>query len=36
LEKSGKMEDALKTAKATAYEKLSSLLGKNTPEMKWH
>jgi hypothetical protein len=36
VEKSGKMEDGLKTAKATAHEKVSSLLGKTAPEMKWH
>lgn len=36
LDKSGKMEDSLKTAKATAHEKVSMLLGKNTPEIKWY
>ena len=37
VEKSGKMVDSLKTAKATAQEKVSLLLGKTTaPEMKWH
>jgi hypothetical protein len=36
VEKSGKMEDTLKTAKATAHEKVSILLGRNAAEMKWH
>jgi hypothetical protein len=36
VEKGGKTEETLKTAKATAHEKVTSLLGRNTPEMKWH
>jgi hypothetical protein len=32
----GHIEEALKTAKATGHEKVSSLLGKSAPEMKWH
>ena len=36
VEKNGQMEDSLKTAKATAHEKVSLLLGKKAPEMKWH
>ena len=35
-EKSGKMEDTLKIAKATAQEKVSLLVGKTTPALKWH
>ena len=35
-EKGGRNEDTLKTAKATAQEKVSLLLGKSGPEMKWH
>jgi len=35
-EKSGKMEDTLKIAKATAQEKVSLLLGKTAPALKWH
>ena len=30
------MEDMLKNAKATAQEKVSLLLGKTAPELKWH
>jgi hypothetical protein len=36
VEKGGRIEDTLKTAKATAHEKVSLLLGKSGPEMKWH
>jgi hypothetical protein len=36
IEKSGKIEETLKTAKATAQEEVSLLLGKSAPEMKWH
>ena len=36
VEKSGGIEDTLKTAKATAQEKTSLLLGKKAPEIKWH
>jgi hypothetical protein len=36
VEKSGKMEDTLKTAKATAHGKTSLLLGKPAPELRWH
>ena len=37
VEKGGRIEDTLKTAKATADEKTSLLLGKRTaPELKWH
>ena len=36
VEKSGRTEDTLKTAKTTAHEKTSVLLGKTTPELKWH
>ena len=36
VEKSGKMEDTLKIAKATAQEKVSVLLGKTAPALKWH
>ena len=36
VEKSGWIEDSLKTAKATAQEKTSQLLGKTAPELKWH
>ena len=35
-EKGGRIEDTLKTAKTTAHEKVSLLLGMNAPEMKWH
>ena len=35
-ELSGKTEATLKIAKATAHEKVSSLLGKSAPELKWH
>ena len=36
VEKGGRIEDSLKTAKATAQGKTSLLLGTNAPEMKWH
>jgi hypothetical protein len=37
VEKSGKIEGALKIAKATAQEKISIFLGKtNSTELKWH
>jgi hypothetical protein len=36
VEKDGRMEDSLKTAKATAHETVSLLLGKSAPELKWH
>jgi hypothetical protein len=32
----GRMADILKTAKLTAQEQTSLLLGKKVPEMKWH
>ena len=35
-EKDGRIEAMLKTAKATAQEKTSMLLGKTAPELKWH
>ena len=35
-EKGGQLEDALRTAKATAQEKTTLLLGKRAPELKWH
>ena len=35
-EKDGRIEASLKTAKAAAHEKISSLLGKSATEMKWH
>ena len=35
-EKGGRNEDTLKTAKATAQEKVSLLLRMDAPEMKWH
>jgi hypothetical protein len=36
LEKGGKMEESLKTTKVMAQEKVSLLLGKKIPDMKWH
>ena len=36
IEKDGHIEEMLKTAKARGHEKVSSLLGKSAPEMKWH
>lgn len=36
VEKSGRMSETLKTAKATAHENVSVLLGKNILELKWH
>ena len=36
VDKGGRIEDTLKTAKATAQEKTSLLLGTNAAEMKWH
>jgi hypothetical protein len=36
VEKGGQIEDALRTAKATAQEKTTLLLGKTAPELKWH
>ena len=36
VEKDGRIEASLKTAKAAAHETVSSLLGKPAPEMKWH
>jgi hypothetical protein len=36
VEKGGRIEDTLKTAKATAQEKTSLLFGKTGPELKWH
>jgi hypothetical protein len=36
IEKDGHIEETLKTAKARGHEKVSSLLGKSAPEMKWH
>ena len=32
----GRVEDMLRTAKATAQERTSLLLGKKAPELKWH
>ena len=32
----GRIEDMLRTAKATAQEKTSLLLGKTAPVLKWH
>lgn len=36
LEKDDTMEETLRTAKATAHEKVALLLGKNTPDLQWH
>jgi hypothetical protein len=36
VDKGGRVEDMLKTAKATAQEKTSQLLGKTAPGLKWH
>ena len=36
VEMDGHIEETLKTAKAAAHEKVSSLLGKTAPELKWH
>jgi len=35
-EKGGHLEGALRTAKATAQEETSLLLGKKAPVMQWH
>jgi hypothetical protein len=35
VENNGWRADTLKQAKATAQDKTASLLGRNTPEMKW-
>ena len=35
VEKGGRIEDMLRTAKATAQEKTSLLLGKKAPELRW-
>ena len=36
VEKSNRIADTLKIAKATAQEQTSLLLGRKAPEMKWH
>jgi len=36
LDPASRREFMLKTAKATAQEKTSILLGKTAPELKWH
>lgn len=36
VEKGGHVESGLKSAKASAHGKVSSLLGKSVPEMQWH
>jgi hypothetical protein len=36
IEKDGHIEETLKTAKVTAQERVSLLLGKKIPDMKWH
>jgi len=36
VDKSGRIADTLKTAKATAHETTSLLLGKAPAELKWH
>jgi hypothetical protein len=36
VERGGRIEDMLRTAKATAQERTSLLLGKKAPELKWH
>ena len=35
VENGGSIEDMLRTAKATAQEETSILLGKTAPELKW-
>jgi len=36
VEKGGHTEETLKTAKVTGHQKVSLLLGKSVPQMKWH
>jgi hypothetical protein len=36
VENDGHIEPMLKTAKSAAHEKVSLMLGKTAPELKWH